>query len=78
MRATTHHAALEELAQTAPGCEIVTGVRYVDNGKIITSAGITAGIDTSLYIVQRLLGATTALETARHLEYRWEPEQDGV
>ena len=78
MRATTHHAALEELAQTAPGCEIVTNQRFVDNGKFITSAGITAGIDTALYVVQRLLGPVTALETARHLEYAWEPVENGV
>jgi len=72
-RATTHHHALDELAAVAPGCDIVSGVRYVDNGQIITSGGITAGIDTALYIVQRLLGQPTALETARHLEYVWEP-----
>ncbi len=74
LRATTHHRALDELAETAPACSIVRGVRYVDNGKIITSAGITAGIDTALYIVSRLTNLDTALETARHLEYRWQPE----
>jgi transcriptional regulator GlxA family with amidase domain len=74
LTATTHHAALDELAETAPGCTVVSGRRYVDNGKIITSAGITAGIDTALYVVQRLLGAATALETATHMEYPWQPE----
>ncbi len=74
LRATTHHRALDELAETAPACSIVRDVRYVDNGKIITSAGITAGIDTALYVVNRLTNQDTALETARHLEYRWQPE----
>ncbi|MEW6580157.1 MAG: DJ-1/PfpI family protein [Chloroflexota bacterium] len=74
LRATTHHRALDELAETAPACTIMRDARYVDNGQIITSAGITAGIDTALYVVSRLINQDTALETARHLEYRWQPE----
>jgi transcriptional regulator GlxA family with amidase domain len=73
LRATTHHAAFDELAATAPECTIVRDRRYVDNGRIITAAGITAGIDTALYIVQRLLGTAIALETAHHIEYPWQP-----
>jgi transcriptional regulator GlxA family with amidase domain len=73
LQATTHAGALDELAAAAPECEVLEGPRYVDNGQIVTSAGITAGIDTALYVVQRLLGVETARETARHLEYRWEP-----
>lgn len=72
LQATTHHSALDELAETAPKCTIVRDRRYVDNGRIITSAGITAGIDTSLYVVQRLLGSETAHETAQHMEYPWQ------
>lgn len=75
LRATTHHAAFDELAEIAPDCTIVRDERYVDNGQIITSAGITAGIDTSLYVVQRLLSAAIARETAEHMEYPWQPEQ---
>ena len=71
LRATTHHAAFGELAETAPQCTIVKGVRYVDNGKIVTSAGITAGIDAALHIVRRLLGPETAQETATHMAYPW-------
>ena len=74
LRATTHHTALDELAEIAPDCTVVRDQRFVDNGRIITSAGITAGIDTSLYVVQRLLGAATARETAHHMEYPWLPE----
>ena len=74
LRATTHHRAMDELAETAPACSIVRGVRYVDSGKIITSAGIATGIDAALHIVSRLISPDTALETARHLEYRWQPE----
>ncbi|MBN1565711.1 MAG: DJ-1/PfpI family protein [Anaerolineae bacterium] len=74
LQATTHHSAFDELAEIAPDCTIVRDQRYVDNGAIITSAGITAGIDTALYIVQRLLGPDTARETAHHMEYRWQPD----
>ncbi|NDJ75336.1 MAG: DJ-1/PfpI family protein [Chloroflexi bacterium] len=73
LRVTTHAAALEELATHAPQAEVVGNCRYVDNGHVVTSAGITAGIDTALYVVQRLLGPVTARETAHHMEYAWEP-----
>ncbi|MBI5961491.1 MAG: DJ-1/PfpI family protein [Chloroflexi bacterium] len=75
LQATTHHTALDELAQLAPDCQVVGDRRYVDNGQVITSAGITAGIDTALYVVQRLFGATVALETAAHMEYNWSPAE---
>lgn len=73
LTATTHHAALEELMAAAPSCTVVSGQRFVDNGQIITSAGITAGIDVALYVVQRLLGTSAARETATHMEYNWMP-----
>ncbi len=72
-RATTHHNAFAELRRTAPEASIMENVRYVDNGQIITSAGITAGIDAALYVVQRLMGPATAQETASHMEYAWHP-----
>lgn len=72
MKATTHSSALGELARTAPDCTVLEGPRWVDNGKIVTSGGITAGIDTALHIVQRLQGADAAHETAAHMEYTWQ------
>ena len=48
------------------------GTRFVDNGRIITAAGISAGIDAALHVVGRLLGTPVAEETARYMEYRWE------
>ena len=71
--ATTHHGALDELQTTAPKACVVRDRRFVDNGQIITSAGITAGIDTALYVVQRLFSPLIALETANHMEYSWQP-----
>ena len=48
--------------------------RFVDNGKIILSAGISAGIDMSLHVVVKLLGKEQALQTAQYIEYNWKPE----
>lgn len=72
LQITTHHFAFEELRDVAPSSsKILEGVRYVDNGKVILSAGVSAGIDMSLYVVSRLLGEERALETARRMEYEW-------
>ena len=73
LRATTHWGSLELLEALAPDTEVLGETRYVDNGRIITSAGISAGIDMSLHIVERLLGADHAALTARHMEYDYWP-----
>jgi transcriptional regulator GlxA family with amidase domain len=73
LAATTHHGALELLRQTAPNTEIRDDTRFVDNGRVITSGGIAAGIDMALHVVGRLLGAEVAAETARYMEYPWAP-----
>lgn len=71
LAATTHHLAIDLLQQTAPNTEIRANERFVDNGKIILSAGISAGIDMSLYVVAKLLGKKQAIETAEYMEYDW-------
>ncbi|WP_042162253.1 DJ-1/PfpI family protein [Paenibacillus gorillae] len=74
MNITTYHRAIEELKAVAPASAvIVADKRYVDNGKIILSAGVSAGIDMSLYVVGRLLGAERALRTASLMEYDYSP-----
>jgi len=67
--ATTHHGALDLLRSLAPDTEVRENTRYVDNGRIITSAGIAAGIDMSLHVVGRLLGVEAARATAEFMEY---------
>jgi transcriptional regulator GlxA family with amidase domain len=67
--ATTHFAALEELRTAAPACRVRRDLRYVDAGRVITSAGVSAGIDMALHVVARLLGDDVAQETARYMEY---------
>lgn len=69
LSATTHFGAEDELRAVAPNTTLCMNERWVDNGKVITSAGISAGIDMSLYTVGRLLGAEVAAETARHMQY---------
>ena len=69
LRVTTHHDCLAELREFAPQLEIVPAVRFTDNGRFLTAAGITAGIDCSLHVVQRLAGLAAAESTARYMEY---------
>lgn len=78
LAATTHHLAIDLLKQTAPNTEIRANERFVDNGKIILSAGISAGIDMSLYVVAKLLGIQQAIETAEYMEYDWKSTQAGT
>ncbi len=72
LSATTHHGAIDRLRDAAPDATIEEGKRFVDNGNVVTSAGISAGIDASLHIVASLLGVEQARETAMHMEYDWE------
>jgi transcriptional regulator GlxA family with amidase domain len=70
LRATTHHECFNLLRETAPDIEVVETERFIDNGRILTAAGISAGIDGSLHVVERLLGREAAENTARYMEYR--------
>lgn len=65
LRATTHHECFAELRALAPHTEIVETDRFIDNGAVVTAAGI----DASLHVVARLLGPAAAEITARYMEY---------
>jgi transcriptional regulator GlxA family with amidase domain len=71
LRATTHRGALAELAADAPRTTVLSEARVVDNGRIVLSAGISAGIDAALHIVGDLCGVAQAAETATYMEYDW-------
>jgi transcriptional regulator GlxA family with amidase domain len=73
--ATTHWGSIAGLKTAAPGIKVRADRRFTDNGKVVTTAGVSAGIDGSLHVVQRLLGDEAARTTARYMEYRWEPEK---
>lgn len=79
LSATTFHSSIESLRQTLPQTHVLAGVRFVDNGKVITTAGISAGIDGALHLVSRLRGEGTAKEVAEYMEYdKWVPNQGMV
>jgi transcriptional regulator GlxA family with amidase domain len=63
--AATHHWGVKRLKTVAPLCRVVRGERFVDSGHIVTTAGVTAGIDGALHIVERLLGRAARRWTAR-------------
>lgn len=67
--ATTHHESLETFRRTATNTKVHSDRRYVDNGQIITAAGVSAGIDAALHVVQRIHGPEVADNTARYMEY---------
>ena len=68
-RATTHFLSLDRLEQGFPEIDVVRDKRWVEDENIITSAGIAAGIDMSLYIVSIYLGEEVAKLTAKEMEY---------
>lgn len=69
-RVTTHHSALTTLAMQYPNVSVVRGVRFVDDGRIATSAGLSAGIDLALHVVARYYGKDAARLTAYDMEYQ--------
>lgn len=69
--ATTHYLSFDLLRELAPNAIVHEDKRFLDNGHIATSAGISAGIDLSLHLVARLEGISVAEGTARHMEYHW-------
>jgi transcriptional regulator GlxA family with amidase domain len=73
LEATTHHGAIDLLREVAPKTTVHADRRFVDNGRVVCSAGIAAGIDMSLHVVSRLLGREVAEKTARQMEYPWQP-----
>jgi transcriptional regulator GlxA family with amidase domain len=64
--AITHHTAIEELRQSGA---VVTDARVVDDVDVLTSGGVTSGIDLALHLVHRFFGAHLAASAARRMEY---------
>jgi transcriptional regulator GlxA family with amidase domain len=71
--ATTHWGSLDLLAQTDPTIEVRPDDRFVDDGDVITSAGVSAGIDMALHLVKRLVSADRAREVRRYIQYDPDP-----
>ena len=71
LKATTHWEDIPDFAAAFPEVTVLRDQRWVEQGHILTSAGISAGIDMSLHIVRQTMGEALALKTARQMEYRW-------
>jgi putative intracellular protease/amidase len=74
MEATTFAGLIDALRTEAPKTRVVTDRRFVDNGRIVTAAGLSAGIDGSLHVIEKLLGKGAAQLAAVSLEYDWRPD----
>jgi len=71
MTATTHWEDINDLERRYPDLSVQRGPLWVDEGRVVTSGGISAGIDMSLHLVRRLLGENLARRVARQMEYDW-------
>ena len=71
--ATTHWGSLEYLPQLGTDIEVRPEDRFVDNGNVITAAGVSAGIDMALHVVARLHSPERAREVRRYIQYDPEP-----
>ncbi len=75
---TTFHTRIEELQKQLPNTKVLSNVRFVDNGRVITTAGVSAGIDGALHLIVKLDGEKKAREVAQYMEYdKWTPK-DGL
>ncbi len=76
LNVTTFHGYISGLQEILPHSKVLTNTRFVDNGNIITTAGVSAGIDGALHLVSRIKGLDAAKATAFYMEYdKWKPEE---
>ncbi|MEE9321896.1 MAG: DJ-1/PfpI family protein [Granulosicoccus sp.] len=68
---TTHWEDIADLRALFPQLEVIENVRWVDEGRLVTSGGISAGIDMSLHLVSRLHSPDLAEATAKQMEFDW-------
>jgi len=75
-RATTHWRSLPWMRESFPAVSVEEKLHVVEDGHVLTSAGISAGIDMALRVVARGCGEAVARATARHMEYRYQPQDN--
>lgn len=73
LKATTHWKHIHKL-KLIPDIDVIEGIAFLDQGRILTSAGVASGITLSLYLVSRLIGEDLARETAKEIEYSYSPD----
>ena len=71
-RVTTHWEDIADLRQRFPALDVQENIRWVEDGNRLTSAGISAGIDMSLHLVEKLHSCELAQKTARQMDYSWQ------
>ncbi len=75
LTATTYHTQIANLQKELPKTKVLANVRFVDNGNVISTAGISAGIDGALHFVSKIKGAEYAKQIADAIEYEnWKPD----
>jgi transcriptional regulator GlxA family with amidase domain len=75
-RATTNKRAFDWVVSTGPAVDWVRSARWVDDGKFVTSSGVSAGIDMALHLIERTVDAETAAQVARVMEYTRHTDPD--
>jgi len=71
LEVTTHWEEILDLQRNYPNLQVREGVRWIEQGKLFTAAGISAGIDLSLELVSKFAGEELAERTAQQMEYAW-------
>ena len=79
LNVTTFHGFISGLQEMLPNSKVLENTRFVDNGNVITTAGVSAGIDGALHAISRIKGLEVAKATAFYMEYdKWKPEEGRV
>ena len=71
LEVTTHWEDIPDLQRNYPNLQVRKGIRWIEQGKLFTAAGISAGIEISLKLVSKFAGEELAKRTARQMEYTW-------
>jgi len=70
-KVTTHWEDIDDLQSSYPSLKVISNKRWIDEGNVVTSGGISAGIDMSLHLVSKIYGEELALKTAKQMEFDW-------
>ena len=74
--ATTFASLIPALKEQFPKANVLHSIQYTDNGKVVTSAGLSSGIDAAFHVVSKYYGQGRAQDIANHMEYDWSPNND--
>jgi putative intracellular protease/amidase len=75
-KATSNKLAFDWVASQGPKVNWIRAARWVEDGKMFTSSGVSAGMDMALALIQRIFGRKAALEAARRAEYLWHEDNN--